>query len=137
MMGTFATLAEAAEYFTGDRFATENGMAVMGIGEDWASCELTLTDRHKNANGGIMGGVMFTLADFAFAVCVNQIHRPTVAQQVSVNFLNRPKGKKLTATAECRKDGRSSCVYSVNVTDDTGRDIAAALITGCKISMPG
>ena len=36
------------------------------------------------------------------------------------------------------QEGRAkSCVYSVSVTDDTGRDIATALITGCKISMPG
>ena len=132
-MGTFSTLSEAAEYFTGDRFATENGMAVTGIGEDWASCELTLTDRHKNANGGIMGGVMFTLADFAFAVCVNQIHRPTVAQQVSINYLNAPKGTKLIATARCKKNGRSSAVVNVDVTDDTGRDIAQFVGTGFKL----
>ena len=132
-MGTFSTLSEAAEYFTGDRFATENGMAVTGIGEDWASCELTLTDRHKNANGGIMGGVMFTRADFAFAACVNQIHRPTVAQQVSINYLNAPKGKRLIARAHCRKDGRSTCVYIVDVTDDTGRDVAQFVGTGFKL----
>ncbi|MBR5712799.1 MAG: PaaI family thioesterase [Lachnospiraceae bacterium] len=132
-MGTFATLAEAQEYFRGDRFATENGMELKEFGEDYAVCEMTLTDRHKNANGGIMGGVMFTLADFAFAVCANQIHRPTVAQQVSINYLGAPKGTRLTAKAVCRKSGRSTTVINVDVTDDTGRDIAQFTGTGFKL----
>ena len=80
-----------------------------------------------------MGGAIFTLIDFAFAVASTSVHHPTVAQQVSINYLNQPRGKKLTARAECRKDGRTSCVYIVNVTDDTGREIATALMTGFKL----
>ena len=84
-----------------------------------------------------MGGAIFTLVDFVFAVASTSVHHPTVAQQVSVNFLNRPKGEKLTAKAECRKDGRNSIVYMVNVSDDTGRDIATALMTGYKVRAEG
>lgn len=132
-MGTFATTEEAREYFKGDRFATENGMELRELGDEYAVCDMTLTERHKNANGGIMGGVMFTLADFAFAVCANQIHRPTVAQQVSINYLGAPKGTKLAAKAVCRKTGRSTTVINVDVTDDTGRDIAQFVGTGFKL----
>ncbi|MBP5354742.1 MAG: PaaI family thioesterase [Lachnospiraceae bacterium] len=132
-MGTFATTEEAREYFKGDRFATENGMELRELGDEYAVCDMTLTERHKNANGGIMGGVMFTLADFAFAVCANQIHRPTVAQQVSFNYLGAPKGTKLAAKAVCRKTGRSTTVINVDVTDDTGRDIAQFVGTGFKL----
>ena len=132
-MGTFATTEEEREYFNGDRFATENGMEIRELGDEYAVCDMTLTERHKNANGGIMGGVMFTLADFAFAVCANQIHRPTVAQQVSINYLGAPKGTKLAAKAVCRKTGRSTTVINVDVTDDTGRDIAQFVGTGFKL----
>lgn len=132
-MGTFVTLAEAQEYFTGDRFATESGMTIRALGEDFAETEMTLNEHHKNANGGVMGGVIFTLADFAFAVCVNQIHRPTVAQQVSINYLGAPKGTKLSAKAVCRRTGRSTTVINVDVTDDTGRDIAQFVGTGFKL----
>lgn len=132
-MGTFASTEEAREYFKGDRFATENGMELRELGDNYAICDMTLTERHKNANGGIMGGVMFTLADFAFAVCANQIHRPTVAQQVSINYLGAPKGTKLSAKAVCRKTGRSTTVINVDVTDDTGRDIAQFVGSGFKL----
>ena len=71
-MSTFQSLDEARAYFAGDRFATENGMTLDAIGEGTAVCSVTLSPRHQNANGGIMGGVIFTLADFAFAVAVSR-----------------------------------------------------------------
>ena len=80
-----------------------------------------------------MGGAIFTLADFAFAVLSNHIHMPTVAQQVSINYLGTPKGGKLIARAVCRKNGRSSCIVNVDVVDDTGKDIAQFVGTGFKL----
>jgi len=80
-----------------------------------------------------MGGAIFTLVDLAFAVAANNVHKPTVAQQVSMNFLSGSRGRRLTARAFCRKDGRSSCVYNVDVSDDLGRDIAQATVTGFKL----
>ena len=41
---------------------------------------------------------------------------------------------RLIATATYRKDGRSSCVVNVDVTDDTGRDIAQFIGTGFKLT---
>ena len=132
-MSTFNSLEEAVEFFKRDRFATENNIKLDAIGENSSVCSMTLTSRHRNANGGVMGGAIFTLADFAFAVAVNNVHRPTVAQQVSINYLSAPKGERLIAQAHRRKDGRNTCVYIVDVTDDTGRDIAQFVGTGYKL----
>ena len=132
-MSTFSSLDEARAYFEGDRFALENGVTIDALGEGSATCSLALSPRHRNAEGGVMGGAIFTLIDLAFAAAANNVHRPTVAQQVSVNFLSGSRGARLTATAACRKDGRTSCVYNVDVTDDLGRDIAQAVITGFKL----
>ena len=132
-MSTFKDIEEARAYFEGDRFATENGMTLDEIGEASAVCSMVLTERHRNANGGIMGGAIFTLADFAFAVAVNNVHRPTVAQQVSINYFSPPKGARLIARARQRRDGRTTCVYIVDVTDETGRDVAQFVGTGYKL----
>lgn len=132
-MPTFKDIDEAREYFKGDRFALENGVTLDEIGPGSAVCSLAIADRHRNAENGVMGGAIFTLIDLAFAAAANDVHRPTVAQQVSVNFLSGSRGARLTARAACRKDGRTSCVYAVDVTDDLGRDIAAAVVTGFKI----
>ncbi len=123
-MSTFKNPEEAKKFFAQDLFATENGMTLDNIGDDWAEASVILTDRHRNAQGGIMGGVMFTLADLAFAAACNSVHSPSVAQQVSINYLSGTRGSKLFAHAICIKDGRTSGVYTVKVTDDLNCDIA-------------
>ncbi|MBR3505067.1 MAG: PaaI family thioesterase [Clostridia bacterium] len=132
-MAVFDSIEAARAYFEGDRFAIENGLTIDALTEDGAACSFGIAPRHRNAEGGVMGGAIFTLIDLAFAVAANNRHKPTVAQQVSLNFLSGSRGKKLTAVAACKKDGRTSCVYNVNVTDDLGRDIAQAVVTGFKL----
>ena len=133
VMATFKTVEEAREYFKGDRFATGAGMSLDELTQESSLCSVTLDESHKNANGGIMGGVMFTLADLAFAALANNIHMPTVAQQVNINYLSAPKGSRLFARAVCRKNGSRTVVINVDVTDDTGRDIAQFTGNGFKL----
>ena len=132
-MAKFSTIEEARAYFAGDRFATESGMTIDELDDEHAVTSVELGARHKNAFGGVMGGAIFTLADFAFAALTNDRDRVTVAQQVSVNFLSQPKGGRMTATARFKKDGRTSCVVNVDITDDAGRQIAQFIGTGFKL----
>ncbi len=132
-MVNFNSLEEAREFFYKDKFAVMTGVVLDEITEDEAVCSLDLTDDHRNAYGGVMGGVIFTLADFAFAVLSNQIHQLTVAQQVDIHYLSAPKGNKLIARATCRKSGRTSSIVNVDISDDTGRDVAQFIGTGFKL----
>ena len=132
-MANFDDIESAREFFYKDKFAVNTGITLDEITEYRAVCSLELTDEHKNAYGGVMGGVIFTLSDFAFAVLSNQIHQLTVAQQVSINYLSAPKGEKLIAEATCRKSGRTSSIVIVNVSDDVGRDVAQFVGTGFKL----
>ena len=133
-MEYFKSIEEARAYFSDDRFATENGITLDALDGEHAVTSLTLEAHHKSAFGGVMGGAIFTLADFAFAALTNGRGKVTVAQQVSINYLSAAKGTKLTATARYRKDGRSSCVVNVDVVDDTGREIAQFVGTGFKLN---
>ena len=132
-MGRFKNAEEARAYFSKDRFATDNGMTLDELDEAHAVTSMAIGDRHRNAYGGVMGGSIFTLADFAFVALTNDREHVAVAQQVSINFLSPCKGERLTARATYRKDGRSSCVVNVDVVDDTGRDIAQFVGTGFKL----
>ena len=132
-MGTYKTLEEAQKVFKDDRFATNNGMHIDELGADSCVCSMTVTEDHRNAYGGVMGGVIFTLADFALAVASNQIHSLSVAQQVSINYLSAPKGERLIASARCIKSGKTTTVINVDVTDDTGRSIAQFVGTAFKL----
>ena len=132
-MKDFSSIDDARDYFSKDRFATENGIALDEVDATHAAASLTVDSRHKNAFGGVMGGAIFTLADFAFAALTNDRERVTVAQQVSINYFAQPKGARLVATARYRKDGRNSCVVNVDVVDDSGREIAQFVGTGFKL----
>lgn len=117
-------LAEVREIFKGDKFATENGMVIDEIGDHYAKCSVQLTDIHRNAMGGVMGGVHFTLADFAFAVASNWQHMGTVALSTDIAFIGAVKGDSLTAVAELIKDGRSVNCYHIKVKDNLGNIVA-------------
>lgn len=132
-MANFDSVESAREFFYRDKFAVNTGIVLDELTPDEAVCSLDLTDDHRNAYGGVMGGVIFTLADFAFAVLSNQIHQLTVAQQVDIHYLSAPKGDKLIAKATCRKSGRTSSIVNVDISDDTGRDVAQFIGTGFKL----
>ena len=131
-MKRFATAEEAWAYFRNDRFAAGNGVRLDELTEDGCVCHVDLNDGHRNALGGVMGGIIFTLADFAFAVSSNNVHEGTVAIDVSVQFLSAAKGSRLIARSSLVRDGRTVCVYQVTVEDDTGRKIALFTGTGYK-----
>ena len=124
------TLEEVKQFFNKDRFATENGMVVDAIGEGYAKCSVALTERHKNAVGGVMGGVPFTLADFAYAVAANHKEPKWVSLSSQITFLGTAKGTKLIAEAVMEKSGRSTNYYQVHVTDELGNQVANVFVTG-------
>jgi len=125
-------LEEARAYFTQDRFATENGAVIREIGEGYAVCSLELTERHRNALGNVMGGAVFMLGDFAFAVASNYGKRPTVSTTTQITFLRPAKGNSLLARAEKIREGRSSVYYEVSVWDEPG-NLVARLTAGGSI----
>ena len=132
-MANFGSLEEAQEFFSKDRFATVNGARIDEIADDHCVCSMEITDDHRNALGGIMGGAIFTLADFAFAVASNNDHRPTVALDVNIHYLSPSKGDRLYARSRCVKSGRTTSVFEITVTDDCGKDVAMFIGTGYKL----
>lgn len=125
-------IEEVRAIFANDRFATNAGCTIVEASKHHAVCEMTLADLHLNAQGGIMGGAIFTLADFALAVAVNVGQPDTVAIDNNIRYLSSPKGKVLRATARMDKAGRSLAFCTVTVTDDTDRVIAVMTATGFR-----
>lgn len=129
-------LEEAREFFSKDKYATEaTGIVIEEIGKNYARCKLELTNKHKNAVGHVMGGVMFTLADFVFAVSTNFEGPMTVSTVAQISYLNSPKGNVLFGESKLIKDGKHVCFYEVNITDDLGTDVAVISFTGSHINI--
>ena len=121
------TLEEIREIFKGDRFATEACNAVILEADVFrAKVEMEILPIHRNAWGGVMGGAIFTLADFAMAVASNGYREEcdTCGVDANIFYVKPPKGSKLFAEAKCVKPGKILSFYEVTVTDDLGTDVA-------------
>ena len=128
-------LERAREVFSKDLYATkQSGAVIEEMGDDYSRCSMRLRPEHRNAFGGVMGGCIYTLADFAFAVASNfDKEKLTVSLVGQANFLSMSKGTVLYAEAKLIKEGRTSCLYEVMITDDLGKDIALVSFTGMHI----
>lgn len=133
MLPKHPTLEEMEAFFSKDRYATE--ATKCRIREGWKGhgvAEMDIEDIHLNAQGKVMGGAIFTLADFALAIASNIGQDPTVNLQSSIEYLKATRGTKLIATADCVKDGRRIAFYDVVVEDDLGELIAKVSIVGYR-----
>ena len=121
---------EIREFFSHDLYAYDTGAYIEEVADRYAKVSLVLNERHKNAVGGVMGGVYFTLADFAFAVASNWQKCGTVSLNSDISFIGVPKTERIYAETELVKDGRSICTYIVKVSDGDGNPLAAVKIVG-------
>ena len=131
------TLDQIRACFAGDRYATETtGVSIQEAQPGRAVCILPLRPGLLNANNTPMGGAIFTLADFAFAVAANgHSQSVTVSQHASVTFLSPAKGQTLTARASCLKAGRQTCLYAVEITDELGTYVAHVTVNGFTLAV--
>ncbi len=127
-------LDEVVAYFAGDAFAEQAGCRIVEAARGHAVCEMPIAPIHRNAQGGIMGGAIFTLADFALAIASNVGEEPTVAVSNAIEFMSAAKGDKLVATCNADKSGRHLGFYTVDVEDDTGRAVARMCATCARVS---
>lgn len=108
-----------------DRASQALGMTLTEIGPGSATMCMPVRDDMLNGHGICHGGIIFTLADSAFAFACNTYNALTVAQSNQITYLAPgPAGDTLTATAtEVARQGRSG-TYDVVVTASTGQQIA-------------
>ena len=133
MLPDHPTMEQMDEFFSRDRFATEQTKC--RIVEGWKGhgvAEMQIEDIHHNALGKVMGGAIFTLADFALAIACSIGQDPTVNLTSSIEYMTASKGSKLTATADCTKEGRRIAFYDVVVTDDLDALVAKVSIVAYR-----
>lgn len=102
--------------FRSDAHARRLGAELVDWGGGWAEVALDPDDTHVNFAGSVHGGVLFSLADLAFAVACNAWGRASVALTVEVHFLAAAvPGTRLLATARERSLTRRTGSYLLEV----------------------
>ena len=120
------TLEEVKDLMYHDRYAVEaTGITIEEIDEEGrAHLRMEIRPHHFNGGGRVMGGAIFTLADFAFASTVYANEMFCTAINCSIEYLSAGNGSFLTAIGYLDKSGRSILFGGADVFDETGRMIA-------------
>jgi acyl-CoA thioesterase len=103
-----------------DTSAQALDIALVAAGPGHAIVAMAVRGDMLNGHGTCHGGLVFTLADTAFALACNNRGEPTVAAAATIEFLAPAhEGAVLTAAAtEVHREGRNG-VYDVVVTGPT------------------
>ncbi len=117
--------AGATAMMARDRASAALGMIVVSGEPGHAIVTMAIRDDMLNGFDVMHGGLIFALADTAFAIACNESDSVTLAAGAEISFL-RPvrEGQVLTATAVRRTLSGRSGIYDVQVTDETGAVVA-------------
>jgi acyl-CoA thioesterase len=106
------------DFFKRDQYARHSGIELTLVEPGHAIARMPVKPYHLNAVGGVQGGAIFTLADFAFAAASNARGNVAVAINVNITFMKMVSTGILQAEASEVSHNPKLGSYTVNVTDE-------------------
>ena len=82
-------MEKVIELFEKDQFAKNTGIHIVEVKPGYAECMMTVTENHLNGIGILMGGALFTLADFTFSLAANSHGTIAVTLNATISFLQK------------------------------------------------
>lgn len=117
--------AVAAAMWSRDRAAQALGIRIEAVGPGTATLSMKVRGDMVNGHHICHGGLIFSLADTAFAYACNAYNRNTVASGCNIDFVAPGKeGDTLTAEAIERSASGRTGVYDITVRDSAGKTVA-------------
>ncbi|MFT3760397.1 hydroxyphenylacetyl-CoA thioesterase PaaI [Thauera sp.] len=117
--------AVAAAMWSRDRAAQALGMRIDSVAPGRATLSMPVRSDMVNGHHICHGGLIFTLADTAFAYACNAYNRNTVASGCSIDFVAPGKeGDTLSAEAVERALAGRTGVYDITVRNSAGGIVA-------------
>ena len=120
------------ELLENDRFAAFVGIELVKVQPGYAVAKMNISEKHLNGVDIIQGGVIFTLADFAFAAASNASGQITVGINASIAYFQASKGRTLVAEAKEVAASKTIANYNVDVLNENKDHIARVSITGFR-----
>ncbi|MEF2978870.1 hydroxyphenylacetyl-CoA thioesterase PaaI [Subtercola sp. YIM 133946] len=124
-ISTGTSAAGADSMIARDRASAQLGIHVIASAPGHAVVSMAVREDMLNGFDVVHGGMIFSVADTAFAIACNETESVTLAAGADVTFLRPARlGQVLTATAVRRSLSGRSGLYDVQVTDETGAVVA-------------
>jgi len=115
----------AAAMYARDPASQGLGITLDGVGAGCATMSMAIRADMLNGHGSCHGGLIFTLADSAFAFACNSYNLNTVGAACTIDYLAPGRqGDVLTASAREQALAGKSGVYDVTVVNQEGRTVA-------------
>jgi len=110
-----------------DKFAQHLQINIVSCEEGRAKVKLTVQPHFLNGAGLVHGGVIFTLADYAFALASNAGEDSALGVNANVNFVKAAHpGDELYAEAWLISRSRKLGTYRIDVTNQDGAILATS-----------
>jgi acyl-CoA thioesterase len=129
-------LAVAEAMYARDPAVRAFGIRIDEVGPGFARLSMPVRDDMLNGHGLCHGGLIFTLADSAFAYACNSRNQNTVASGCTIDYLapGQPGDVLVAEAVEQSLAGRTG-VYDITVSNQEGRRLA--LFRGRSHSIKG
>lgn len=115
----------AAALYQRDRASQALGMRLLEVGPGRARVAMTVRPDMVNGHDVCHGGIVFALADSAFAFACNSYNESTVAAAATIDFLAAARtGDELTAEAAELWRSRRNGIYEISVRNQRGERVA-------------
>lgn len=115
----------AQALLAGDAASRNLGMRLEEVKPGTARLKMTVRRDMVNGHGICHGGIVFALADSAFAVACNTYNAVTVAAAASIDFLAPARADdELTAQARELWRSKRSGIYEIVVSNQRGEPVA-------------
>ncbi len=127
------TIEEMKNSMQNSSYNRKLGFRLLELSKGYARVAVTLGKEHTNFLGGVDGGLVMSLADYAFACSVNTFGQVRVAAQFNTNFIVAPDPNgELIAEGKTIHAGKTMALTEISVFETGGRLIARA--TGTAIT---
>ncbi len=118
------------QFFNKDKFVALAGIQIDSVDDVQATVFANVLPQHLNANGCVQGGMLYTLADFCFAILANYKHPATVTQCGHINYLRPAFTSKLKAQAQEAERVGHIVISNVTVYDDKDEVVCLCQFNG-------
>ncbi len=118
------------KHFEKDGYVKLSGIKLVELTEEKAVASAKIGKEHLNANGSVQGGMLYTLADFAFAVHANFLHPATVTQGGHIQYVRAAITDEITATAKETVRVGHNTISEVVIRDGKGEIVCVCSFNG-------
>jgi acyl-CoA thioesterase len=116
------------ELFQKDTYSNLIGARLESVEPGYCRVAVTVADSMLNFHGTTHGGIIFGLADIAFAAACNSHGQVAVALSMDIHYLSPSKaGDHLVAEAKEVSRSASTALYDITVTERESQRLIAKL----------